>query len=285
MTPKKKGRLKPREVFMKKVFAKWSTLFLSLATLAFVLAGCGGAPSGTITESGSTTVQPLAEKLAAAFTEENPDVEIIVQGGGSSQGFKEVVDGISDIGALSRELKTDEKGQVVEHVIARDGIAIVVHPSNPVSNLTKEQVRDIFAGNITNWNEVGGPNQEIVVISREEGSGTRGAFEEIVMEGELITEDAIIQNSNGAIKTAVAGDQYSIGFLSFGYLDSSVKALSINGTPATVENAKSSVYPIVRPLLFVTKEEPEGLVKEFIDFCLSEEGQAIVEEEGYLSVT
>jgi len=203
------------------------------------------------------------------------------------QGFKEVVDGISDIGALSRELKTDEKGQVVEHVIARDGIAIVVHPSNPVSNLTKEQVRDIFAGNITNWNEVGGPNLKIVVISREEGSGTRSAFEEMVMEGELITEDAIIQNSNGAIKTAVAGDQYysSIGFLSFGYLDSSVKALSINGTPATVENAKSGVYPIVRPLLFVTKEEPEGLVKEFIDFCLSEEGQAIVEEEGYLSVT
>ncbi len=270
---------------MRKVFAKWSTGILSLVALAIALTGCGGALSGTITESGSTTVQPLAEKLAAAFTEENPDVEIIVQGGGSGQGFKDAVDGISDIGALSRELKTEEAGQVVKHVIARDGIAIVVHPSTTVSNLTKEQVRDIFAGNITNWNEVGGPNQEIVVISREEGSGTRGAFEEMVMEGDLITTEALFYNSNGALKTAVAGAPYSIGFLSFGYLDSSVKALSINGTPATVENAKSGVYPIVRPLLFVTKSEPEGLVKEFIDFCLSEEGQAIVEEEGYLSVT
>lgn len=270
---------------MSKVFAKWPTIFLPLIALTLVLVGCGGALSETITESGSTTVQPLAEKLAAAFTEENPDVEIIVQGGGSSQGFKEVVDGISDIGALSRELKTEEAEQVVEHVIARDGIAIVVHPSTTVSNLTKEQVRNIFAGSITNWSEVGGPNQKIVVISREEGSGTRSAFEEMVMEGELITEDAIIQNSNGFLKTGVSTTPYSIGFLSFGYLDSTVKVLSVDGTPATEENAKNGTYPIVRPLLFVTKEEPEGPVKEFIDFCLSEEGQAIVEEEGYLSVT
>jgi phosphate transport system substrate-binding protein len=241
--------------------------------------------SGEITEAGSTTVQPVAEELAQAFMVKYPDVEITIQGGGSSTGVKSAADGTVDIGAASRELKDSEKGLgLVVHVLARDGIAIVAHPSQTVTNLTKEQVKQIYAGEITNWSQVGGPDEEINVVSREEGSGTRAAFEEMVMgEDTVITANAILQPSNGAVRTTVAGDPNAIGFVSFGYLDSSVKALSIDGVAGTVANAKNGTYPIVRPLLLLTKGEPEGLVKEFIDYCLGDEGQEIVAKD-YISV-
>jgi phosphate transport system substrate-binding protein len=235
-----------------------------------------GELSGEITEAGSTTVQPVAEKLAFAFMSMHPKVNIVIQGGGSSTGVKSAAEGTVDIGAASRELKSNEVGTVVEHVLARDGIAIVAHPSQTVSNLTKDQVRQIFAGEITNWSEVGGGNENINVVSREEGSGTRGAFEEMAMGDSLIAATAILQPSNGAVRTTVAGDPNSIGYLSFGYLDSSTKALSVDGVAGTVENAKNGTYPIVRPLLFLTKGQPEGIVKEFINFCLGSEGQEIV---------
>ena len=264
-----------------------------LLLITVSLAGCGGTSptptvpgelSGTITEAGSTTVQPIAEKLANAFTEKHPKVNIIVQGGGSSVGIKSAAQGTVDIGAASRELKPEEKGTVVEHIIARDGIAIIIHPSNPTNGLTRAQVKDIFAGKITRWSQVGGPNKAIHVVAREEGSGTRGAFEELVMGTDLITANAILQPSNGAIRTTVTGDPDSIGFLSFGYLDNSVKTLSIDGVAGTAENARAGTYPVVRPLLFLTRSQPTGLVKAFLDFCLSAEGQAIVVEEGYLPV-
>lgn len=240
--------------------------------------------SGTITEAGSTTVQPLAEKLAEAFKAKNPRVNVTIQGGGSSVGIKSAIDGTVDIGASSRELKPEEKAQLVEHIIAKDGIAVIVHPSNPISNLSKDQVRDIFAGKIANWKDLGGANKTITFVAREEGSGTRAAFDEMVMGKELISNKAILQSSNGAIRTTVAGDPASIGFISFGYIDKSVKALSINNVEAKVENVLNGKYPISRPLLFVTKSEPQGVVKAFIDFCLSQEGQAIVAKEGYIPV-
>ena len=168
---------------------------------------------------------------------------------------------------------------MVEHVLARDGIAIAAHPSQAVGNLTKDQVMQIFSGEITNWSEVGGGDAAINVVAREEGSGTRAAFEEMVMGDALITETAILQPSNGAIRTTVSGDPDAIGFLSFGYLDSSVKSLSVDGVAGTVENARNGTYPIVRPLLFLTRDEPEGIIKEFIDYCLSDEGQEIVAED------
>jgi phosphate transport system substrate-binding protein len=249
-----------------------------------VLAGCGGGAAGMITVAGSTTIQPLAEKLAGAYMEDNPDVKIDVMGGGSSVGVASAADGTVDIGAASRELKPGEPA-LVEHLLARDGIAIVVHPSNQVNDLTKAQVRDIFAGVITNWKEVGGTDQSITVVAREEASGTRAAFEEMVMDGELITSRAILEISNGFIKTVVSTTPNSIGFVSFGYLgDGRVKPLAIDGVAATEANARDGSYPIVRPLYFLTKEEPRGLVKDFIDFCLGAEGQQIVGEEGYISV-
>ena len=245
--------------------------------------------SGKIVEAGSTTVQPLAEKLAEAFSAKYPQVQITVQGGGSSVGVKSAGQGTVDVGAASREVKDSEREKypdLVVHTIARDGIAIVAHPDVPLDGLTKEQVRDIFAGEITNWSDVGGPDRPIVVVSREEGSGTRAAFEEMVMgkEGPPIVDTAILQPSNGAVRTTVATTPDSIGYLSFGYLDPSVKALSIDGVKATVENAASGVYPVVRPLNLLTKGEPDGLVKAWLDFILSDEGQKIVVEEGYIAV-
>lgn len=269
---------------IKKLVKRLTLMAAVLLALTLVLTGCPGGLTGKITEAGSTTVQPLAEELANAFMAAHPDVEITIQGGGSSVGVKSAANGTVDIGAASRELKPEEKTLgLVEHVLARDGIAIVSHPSQTVSGLTKEQVKQIFAGEITNWSEVGGSDEAINVVSREEGSGTRAAFEEMVMGEVLITATAILQPSNGAVRTTVAGDPNSIGFLSFGYLDSSVKALSVDGVAGTVENAKNGTYPIVRPLLLLTKGEPEGLVKEFIDYCLSDEGQQIVAKD-YITV-
>jgi phosphate transport system substrate-binding protein len=245
---------------------KWLLLPMVAALLVatFLLAGCSSNITGTITENGSTTVQPLAEKLAAAFKAKNPDVNVVIQGGGSAVGIKSVNDRTVDIGAASREL-TSSDPTLVKHLLARDGIAIIVPPSNPITNL------------------VGGTNKAIDVVAREEGSGTRTAFQDLVMGKALIKADAILQNSNGALKTAVSNDPQAIGFLSLGYIDSSIKALEMNGVPATEENAKNGTYPIVRPLYFLTKTQPTGIVKDFIDFCTGPDGQKIVAQEGYIT--
>ena len=244
--------------------------------------------TGELSLAGSTTIQPLAEQAAAAFTEMHPGVKIDVSGGGSSTGVKSAGEGTADIGMASREIKEselDEFPNLAIHTIAKDGIAIVVHPDVGVDGLTIEQVRSIFAGEITNWSEVGGSDTPIVVISREEGSGTRGAFEEMVMgEESPIVETALLFPSNGAVRTAVSTTPDSIAYLSFGYLDDSVKALAIDGVDATVANALNGSYPVVRPLNMLTDGEPEGVEKAFLDFIFSSDGQAIVEEEGYLPV-
>ncbi|RLC96531.1 MAG: phosphate-binding protein [Chloroflexi bacterium] len=266
------------------------TLALTAALLAatLLLAACGGASpenSGTITVAGSTTVQPLAEKLANAFRNTHHDVHISIQGGGSSTGVKSVANGTVDIGAASRELEESEQGQgLVTHLLCRDAIAVVTHPDSVVTGLSARQVRGIFAGDITNWSQVGGASAAIHVIAREEGSGTRAAFEELVMEDSLITADAILLPSNGALRTAVSGDPDSIGFLSFAYVNETIQALAIDGVTATRENAVAGTYPILRPLYFLTLGEPSGIVKDFIDFAKSVEGQAIMKAEGYIGV-
>jgi phosphate transport system substrate-binding protein len=221
-----------------------------------------GELSGTITTGGSTTVQPLSETLSNAFMEIFPEVEVTVTGGGSSVGVTSASNGTLDIGAASRELKSSEEGLgLVVSVLAYDGIAIIANAEQTVSGLTTEQIKQIFAGEITNWNEVGGSDNDIVVVSREEGSGTRSAFEELVMGETLITDSAILQSSNGALKTTVAGNKKTIGYLSMGYLDSSVKAMDIDGVAGTEENAKNGSYPIVRPLSYVTLGEPKASLK------------------------
>lgn len=276
-----------------KLNKRWLVLILSLVLIIpLILSACTKETtpivaqlSGTITESGSTTVQPLAEQLRDAFQIKYPKVTVTIQGGGTAVGIKAAQDGTVDIGAASRALTDAEKATLVDTVIARDGIAIIVNPTQKnITNLTKAQVKDIFSGKITNWKDLGGDNKAIVLVSREEGSGTRAAFQDLILGKDvLIADTAILQSSNGAIRTTVASNPYAIAYLSFGYIDNTVKALSLEGVAATIDNARNGTYPAVRPLLFLTKTQPTGLVKTFIDFCLSNEGQAIVAKD-YITV-
>lgn len=266
--------------------------------LGVLVSGCGkqetkeeGAPkpqqeelAGTITVAGSTSVQPFSEVLAEAFTAQNPKTRVNVQGGGSSQGIEAAKSGAADIGASSRELKPEEKEGMKEFVIARDGIAVAVHPSNPVEGLSVDQIRDIFLGKITNWKQVGGNDAPITVVTREAGSGTRDGFEHLVMNKQPITDKALVANSTGAVKATVAGDKNAIGYLSMAGLDAGVKAIAVDGVKPSKESVKSGEYKVSRPFIYVTKGEPAGLAKAFIEFVLSEEGQKILEDEGAVSI-
>jgi phosphate transport system substrate-binding protein len=251
--------------------------------------------SGQLQLAGSTTVQPLAEKLAEAFMAMNPDLVIEIQGGGSSVGVTSAGEGTVDIGNASRAVKDSEFEKFPSlqvFTIAYDGIAIVTHPETKLTSLSVEQVRNIFAGEITNFSEVGGPDVPITVVSREEGSGTRAAFEELVMEykdeagekqSKVITEKALLQQSNGQVRTTVATTPNSVGYLSFGFLDESTTPVPIDGVEPSVANVKNGSYPIFRPLNMLTNGEPNELAQAFLDFILSEDGQAIVAED-YITV-
>jgi len=188
----------------------------------------------------------------------------------------------------SREIKDSEISecpQLVIHTIAYDGIAIVTGHDVDVNDISMEQARDIFSGVITDWSELGGTPGVITVVSREEGSGTRAAFEELVLgEDVLMTENAILQPSNGAVRTTVSGTPDAIAYLSFGYLDDSTKMQMINGVLPTAENVSTGDYPVFRPLNMVTFGEPRGAVAQWLDFIKGEDGQAIVVAEGYLPV-
>ena len=242
--------------------------------------------SGQLNLAGSTSVQPLAEELALAFMEVNPGVTVDVQGGGSSAGVTAAGEGTADIGNASRPVKDEEfetYPDIIPQVVAYDGIAVVVNSGVELDSLSIEQVAQIFAGEITNFSEVGGPDAEIIVISREEGSGTRDAFQDLVMEAGdeelLIADNAILHNSNGAVRTAVAGTENSIAFLSFGFMDDSTSNVSIDGVEPSVENVLNGTYTVYRPFNMITNGEPTGLAAEFLNFVLGAEGQEIVAED------
>ena len=242
--------------------------------------------SATVSISGSTSVGPLAEKLAAKYTEEeNTNIEINQIG--SSAGITNAISGVSEIGMSSRDLKEEERANGLnEVVIAYDGIVVVTHPSNQVKDLTMEQIKKIFTGEVTNWNELGGDDLEIVVVSREDGSGSRDAFQEIVeySSGELI-RNSIIASGNGNIKTTVANNKHAVGFISFEYIDDSISTIDINGVEATAENVLQEKYSLARPFLFVYKEgQLTDAGQRFIDFILSEEGQLIAAEAGAIPI-
>ena len=278
---------------MKKIFA-----ILTVATL--LLTGCGENQPTTPTKSekisivGSTSVQPLAQELADEYSKNGAVIDI--QGVGSSAGIKAAIDGTCDIGTSSRELKADEKASgVKEYVIAYDGIAVVINPKNTIANLTADQVTKIFKGEIKNWNEVGGVDKEIIVVSREAGSGTRGAFEEIMkLEKEIekdgkkvkasaLYEKAQVAEGNGAIKQNIASKENAIGYLSIGFIDNTVKASKIDGIDATEANVKAKTYKVMRPFLMLTKGEEKPEVKAFLEFIMGETGQKIVSEK-YITI-
>jgi phosphate transport system substrate-binding protein len=258
--------------------------FLICLTLlgAACLPSCRGAGAQRdLIVAGSTSIQPFADKWAEIFMEKHSGIGVNVQGGGSSAGIQACLSGACQIGTSSRELKPQER-VLHEIVVARDGLAIVVHPSNPVRGATTDQIKQIFEGDLRNWGLLGGPDREITVVTREEGSGTRGAFQELVMGKTRIFKGAITEDSNGTVREIVANDPYSIGFISLGLVNDEVRALSLDGVEASEANILNHGYKLVRPFLFLTREEPSGVAKEFIDFVLSAEGQDLIKKEGLI---
>ena len=248
----------------------------------FVLAGGSGQEKITIV--GSTSVQPVAEKLATEYMKTNPNVKITVQGGGSAVGIKSAEDGTASIGTSSKSLKANESTGLTQYEIGKDGIAIIVNNNNALSGLTVEQVKGILSGNITNWKEVGGADAQINVIVREEGSGTRDAVQEIVL-GKLangtkvaFVKSAIVQSSTEAVQQAVAQDPNAVGFISFASVNNT-KALQINNVAPSEATILDGTYKIQRPFLFLVKGDPKGAVKSFIDWVNGPEGQAIIKSD------
>ncbi|MCL2812539.1 MAG: phosphate ABC transporter substrate-binding protein [Clostridia bacterium] len=254
---------------------------LLLALCVGLLSGCGSRRGAAVIVAGSTSVQPYAEVLAEEYALLHPESVVDVQGGGSSAGISAAVSGTADIGMSSRALH-DSELELWNVVIAKDGLAVIIHPDNPLQNLTLEQVRCIYAATISNWGELGGQEAEIHVIAREEGSGTRNAFEDLAMAKVEITPRAIVQDSNGAVRQLVSNDRNAIGFISLGLVDHTVKALELDGVAPTWDNVMGGNYTLYRPFIFVVAGEPTGLAKQFIDYTLSTEGQQLLMHEGLI---
>jgi phosphate transport system substrate-binding protein len=264
---------------------------ISLFFLAFILifSSCsrapgGGADGGVLTVAGSTSVQPFAEKIAEHYMAAHPGDSINVQGGGSTAGVKAAETGAAQIGMSSRHLKPEEEG-LRQFVIAQDGIAVIVHASNPVRSLTREQIAAIFAGEVPSWAVFGGAAHPIHFVTREEGSGTRGAFEEMVMEKKSIAARALVQDSNGAVREIVASDRNALGYISLGLVDRRVRAVAVDGVQPNVGEIHERRYAIVRPFLFLTREEPRGAARAFIDYVLGPEAQRLLTLEGLVAVS
>lgn len=260
--------------------------FLSLwCCLASALVGCRGKDAANaICVAGSTSIQPFAEKLAEVYMRRHPQVRIDIQGGGSSAGILAAQQGAAELGASSRELVDREK-DLQEIPIAYDGIAIIVNKRNPLNNLSLEQIRQIFQGKITDWGAFNLKPHPIHIITREEGSGTRNAFEELVMGKDAeITPVALVQDSNGSVREIVADDPYALGYISMGLVDPRVKALSVDGEPPTRQNVKNRKYKLVRRFLLVAQELQPGPSLAFVNFILSAEGQSLLEAEGLVGV-
>ncbi len=255
-------------------------IFSSALLLIVIMSGCGKGKT-SITLAGSTAFQPFAEKLADQYMATNNNVVITVQGGGSAVGIQSANSGAAQIGMADLVTLPKEAKDLIATVVAKDGVAIVVNPLNKVTDLSTDQVRDIFNGKITNWKEVGGIDAPITVVSREAGSGTRSSFEQIVT-GINLKKDALIQDSNGTIRETVANDANSIGYVSHGLLNEKIKALKIDNQECTVENIVNGKYKLVRPIFLLVKGSLEGESKNFIDYILSDEGQKTIKAEGLL---
>jgi phosphate transport system substrate-binding protein len=239
--------------------------------------------SGHITFAGSTTVQPLAHELGEAFREQYPDVTLDIAAGGSVVGIEAVHNGTVDIGMASRALRPEEAEGIEQHPIAVDVIAVVVHGSNPVQDLALEDLRAIYRGEIDNWSAVGGADQPITVIMRGSNSGTRGAFDEIVLGGEepqaAILETAV---TAGDMAAMVADEPDAIGYVGFGNVEPDIHMVSIGEVVPSEETAQNGSYPLVRPLLLLTGPLTQPVARRFVEFTASVQGQAIVEQSGWV---
>ena len=253
-----------------------------------------GNPESRIVVDGSTTVGPIAKSFAEYYMRMNPVVNITVSESGSGNGAKSLINGTCDVADMSRFMKEKEYKAAVDkgifpvaHVVAVDGIAIIVHPSNRVKSLTIEQVRDIYLGKTKNWNKVGGTNKRIVIISRDTNSGTYETFEKLVMKKQKITQNAEYVGSNGAIRTRVQSTKAAIGYVGLGFIDKSVKAVKIDNIYPDNNSDSSGKYPIARPLFMFTNGYPKlgTHLHAFVTLYLSEKGQEIIESIGFIPIT
>lgn len=264
---------------------------IAIIIAALLFSGQGFASSKQMTIKGSTTVLPIAQAAAEVFMDKNPAARISVQGGGSGVGITSLIEKTCDIANSSRRIKEAEvvkaqaSGVVVNEIpIAMDGIAVVVHPTNTIANLTRQQIKDIYTGKISDWSELGMRKGKIVVLSRDTSSGTYEAFESLAINKEKVRPDALINASNQAIASTVGNTPGAIGYIGHGYLSKKVKDVNVDSVACTRENILSGKYPLSRPLFMYTNGKPAGEVKAFIDFVLGKEGQKIVEEEGFVGL-
>jgi phosphate transport system substrate-binding protein len=254
-----------------------------LVAVSVVATGCPP-PAGTLRVGGSTTVYVVTAPLAERFMERYPDITVEMHSVGSTPGIVGANEGTFDIGMSSRWLReTELVWNLTQFVVYMDGLTPIVHPTNPVRDLTMEQLKGIFIGEIRNWKEVGGKDMPITVIIREEGSGARGAFEDIVHEDIAPAPTVILVGTLG-VKAGVAGDPSAITYVTPAAVDATVKALTVDGVEGTAENVLAGTYPIIRPALFLTKGEPSPLEQKFIDWILGPEGQQMFADMGMVPV-
>ena len=246
--------------------------------------------AGNVVIKGSTTVLPIAQKVAEAYMKDNPEVRISISGGGSGNGIRALIDGMTDIADSSRFIKDKEVKQAVENgeypvpfAVAYDCIVPVVHPSNSVENITMDQLKAVYQGQIKNWKELGGPDLKIAVISRDTSSGTYEVWEKIVMRKERVYPGALLQASNGAVAQAVSKNKNAIGYIGIGYVNENVKVLTVNGVEGTAETTLNGAFPISRPLYMFTRGWPTGDTLNFINYVLHpDKGQKLVGSAGYV---
>ena len=259
------------------------------------LIGLGTATAKDINKiviDGSTTVGPIAKAFAEYYMGKHPDVNITVSESGSGNGAKSLINAACDVATMSRPMKNSEKDAAksagvlpIEHIVAMDGIAMVVHESNPLQGLTIEQIRDVYTGKITNWKELGGPDRPIVAISRDTNSGTYETFETMVMKNAKIAGKTEYVGSNGAIRQRVLSTEGAIGYVGLAFREG-VKALKVNGIEATPETVVAKTYPIARPLYMYTNGRPkqDSPLYDFITLSDSPEGKKIIEDTGFVPV-
>jgi phosphate transport system substrate-binding protein len=260
---------------MKKSFVLLAAAILSLLTFTPALAGM-------LEINGSTTVLPIAQMVAEQYMKDYPETRISISGGGSGNGIKAIIDGTTDIANSSRFIKQSEVDPV-PFAIAYDALTPVVHPTNPVGNLTLAQLKDIYMGKIKNWSELGGDNRPIVVISRDTSSGTYESWSEIVLKGERVFPGAQLLASSGAVATAVAANKNAVGYVGIGYVNPSVKAVAVEGIVGSAETAMNGTFPIARALFVFTAGWPKGEAMHFINYLLNpEKGQPLVKQAGFV---
>jgi phosphate transport system substrate-binding protein len=274
-------------ITIKKTVSAVTAVLLS----GIVFAACSRDTGNKIVIKGSTTVLPITQKAAEEYRKQNK-VSITIEGSGSGNGIKALIDGTCNIANSSREMKekelqsAKEKGIAVKEIaVAIDMIVPVVNPGNPVKNITMDQLKGIYDGTIKNWKQVGGKDENIVVISRDTSSGTYEIWHEKVMKNADVAKDALLQASNGAIVSAIAGNPKAIGYIGYGYIDKTVKALTVSGVEPTLENGKSGKFPVSRKLyMYVDQNKVTGEAQKFIDYLLGADGQKLVTEAGFISI-